>query len=56
MKPSAPILRPEIADPGRIRVGAGYKLLPQTTPPAAVNDSGRIRLGAGYRLGAARSS
>jgi hypothetical protein len=40
--------RPETADTGRIRVGAGHRLLPPT-PPAEVADTGRIRVGAGHR-------
>ena len=40
-------LRPEIADTGRIRLGAGFKRLP--VPSAAIADSGKIRLGAGFK-------
>jgi hypothetical protein len=43
-----PVARPEIADAGRIRLGAGARVLP-SAPPPAVKDSGRIRLGAGAR-------
>ena len=35
------------ADSGKIRVGAGYKLLPAS---AAVKDTGRVGIGAGYKL------
>ena len=43
-----PVARPEIADAGRIRLGAGCKLLPPAPRPE-VSDTGRIRLGAGCR-------
>lgn len=43
-----PVARPETTDAGRIRLGAGARILP-SAPPAAVKDSGRIRLGAGAR-------
>ncbi len=43
-----PVARPEIADAGRIRLGAGARILP-SAPPASVKNSGRIRLGAGAR-------
>ena len=36
-----------VADSGRIRTGAGIRVL-----PAAVADAGRVRTGAGIRLGA----
>ncbi len=35
-------------DAGRVRVGAGYKLLPSV--PASVKDAGRVKVGAGYNL------
>ena len=50
MNHSSPCQRPEIADAGRIRLGAGYKLSPKATVPASVRNEGRIRLGAGYKL------
>jgi hypothetical protein len=47
----------ETRDPGRIRLGAAFRLLTPATPalppaaaPAEVADSGRIRLGAAFRL------
>ena len=43
----------EIADAGRVRLGAGYRL--PAPVPAEVTDTGRIRLGAGYRLPAERT-
>ncbi len=43
-----PVARPEIADAGRIRTGAGARILPPAAP-ASVKDTGRIRLGAGAR-------
>jgi hypothetical protein len=51
MNQSAPptLSRPEIADAGRIRTGAGARILPPALP-VSVKDSGRIRLGAGARL------
>jgi hypothetical protein len=42
-----PVARPETADAGRIRLGAGCKLPPAPRPEVA--DAGRIRLGAGCR-------
>ncbi len=42
------VLRPEIADAGRIRLGAAMKRLP--VPAAATADSGKIRLGAAMKL------
>ena len=44
---SSTIVRPEIADARRIRLGAGMKLRP--VAPAAVADTGKIRLGAGMK-------
>ena len=37
---------PPVADVARVRIGAGYKLL----PAAPVKDAGRVTLGAGYKL------
>ncbi len=40
-------LRPEIADAGRIRLGAAGRRHP--APPAAIADAGKIRVGAAGR-------
>lgn len=48
---AAPAATPAVADTGRIRVGAGFRL-PPAKPARAVADSGRIRFGAGFRLAA----
>jgi len=42
------VVRPEIADAGRIRLGAAMKRLP--VPPTAIADLGKIRLGAAMKL------
>ena len=39
-----------VADSGRIRLGAGFGLLPPAAPPASVQDTGQIRFGAGFGL------
>jgi len=39
-----------VADSGKIRLGAGFGLLPPASPPAEVRDAERIRLGAGFGL------
>jgi len=54
---TSPILFPtaapaEVADAGKIRTGAGFKILP-SAPPAEVADSGKIRTGAGFKVLAA---
>ena len=49
-----PRFKPEVADTGRIRVGAGYRPPPVTSP--AVADAAKIRFGAGYRLPASKRS
>lgn len=51
---STPAIVAELADTGRIRVGAGFRL-PPTKSEAEVADTGRIRLGAGFRLLAPRA-
>lgn len=39
----------EVADMGRITLGAGFRL-PPARPASAVADTGRVSLGAGFRL------
>ena len=43
-----------VADTGKIRLGAGWGLLPPVSPsvssPGKVRDAGKIRLGAGWGL------
>ena len=53
-KSAIPSSKPEVADHGRIRVGAGYRLPPATSP--AIADPAKIRFGAGYRLPADKRS
>jgi hypothetical protein len=49
-----PVAPHEVADTGRIRVGAGFRL-PPAKLAAEVADAGRIRVGAGFRLLAPRA-
>ena len=44
-----PAMPAAVADVGKIRLEAGFGLLPPVSPPA-VADSGKIRLGAGFGL------
>ena len=44
--PTSPVA---VADTGKIRTGAGFKLLP-AKPAAATADAGKIRTGAGFKL------
>ena len=39
-----------VADTGKVRVGAGFRLLPPAAAPAEVSDAGAVRVGAGFRL------
>ena len=39
-----------VADTGKVRVGAGFRLLPPAAPVAETEDSGKVRVGAGFRL------
>ena len=36
-----PLAPPEIADPGKVRIGMGFKILPPAKAPADVSDSGK---------------
>lgn len=40
----------EVADPGKVCVGMGFKILPATKPPAATLDSGKVRTGMGFKI------
>lgn len=44
-----PVLRPEIADPGRIRLGEACRRLPPVVRPE-IADKGRIRTGEACKL------
>ena len=40
----------EVADPGKVCLGMGFKIQPPTKPPAATLDSGKVRTGMGFKI------